>query len=332
MQKSILGCMILIGMAWNTARTQEIKPVTTLNDQLLTEKTVCFQLSPQETKSDFLIPADAYFVYSKINWTGGAPVLHVALVANELRRPKTQWEGDSPLERDFKLEGETTQGWYLKITNPSTFQSAFGCCTFYYTRKVELKRGFAFDATNINPDTNKITYAKFIGIDRSAWGTGTFQITPDGEMGISYENGNYLKYMGAKGMLIKQGDSTFMVTRPPYFGGIPLSPLLSTGVPNADMPPAPTEFVSSENQKWYFGLYWWTNDLNGKLSNLPPFLFKAFELGGESDYMSTLKGHLENKDVFFTHDFLIDSIDIILMQAKGADKNKKPGKIKEKKN
>lgn len=325
--------MILGGMVLNIVHAQEVKPTIALNGQVLMEKTICFQLAPQETKFDFRIPEDAHYVYSKINWTGGAPALHVALVANELRRPKAQWEGDSPLERDFKLGEETTQGWYLKITNPSTFQSAFGCCTFYYTRKVEVKRGFAFDATNINLDTNKITYAEFIGIDRSTWGTGTFQITPEGEMGISYENGNYLKYMGDKGMLIKRGDSSLLVARPPYFGARPVSPLLSTGAPKVDIPPAPTEFVSTENQKWYFSLYWWINGLNEKLLDLPPFLFKEFELKGENEYAAALKDYLENKDFFLTHHFLVTSIDAMLMGAKEADKNKtsKKGKDKKKK-
>lgn len=324
--------MILGGMVLHIARAQEIKPTIALNGQALMEKTICFQLSPQETKFDFRIPEDAHSVYSKINWTGGAPALHVALLANELRRPKAQWEGNSPLEREFKLDGEITGEWYLKITNPSTLKPAFGCCTFYYTRKVEVKRGFSFDGANINQDTNKITYAEFIGIDRSTWGTGTFQITPEGEMGISYENGNYLKYMGAKGMLIKRGDSSFLVPRRPYYWGIPDSLPSNSNVaiqtPDGNIPVAPTKFASTEDQEWYFLLCKWVDDLNKELSDLPPFLFKAFKLKleYESQYTSVLNYQMENKGIFSTHQFLINLIDHILGEAISVDGKKKPEK------
>lgn len=331
MKKLIVSCVILGGMVMNIACAQEIKPAITLNGQVLMEKTICFQLSPQETKFDFRIPEDAHYVYFKINWTGGAPKLHVALLTNELRRPKAQWEGNSPLEREFKLDGEINGEWYLKITNPSASQTAFGCCTFYYASKAELKRDFSFDGANIDLDTNKITYAEFIGFDKSTWGTGTFQITPDGEMGISYKNGNYLKYLGDKGMLIKRGDSISVVERPPYWGGGLDPQVLLNQVQSGDKPPNPKKFASEENQDWYSTLYLWTYSLNEKLSNLPPFLFMVFGIEGENSYKSTLKNYQKNKNVFLTHDFLVTSIYFMLMGAEEGYKKNNTKNVKDEK-
>lgn len=316
--KSILSSIAVATLCLSFVAAQQPSPVVTIQGQKMMERTVCFQLAPLQSQADIAIPADAVQVYVKINWTGGSSILQVSMQANELRRAKARWEGASPLEKAIKMDPQSSTQWHLKIYNPSDAFPAYGCCILYYSVDQKIKNNMVFDGSNLQIDTGKMTYATLLNIDKSSWGDGTIKMMPDGEVGIVYANGNNIKYLENKHLVLYKGDSIYNINNRD------MSPLFNQ-IPYATPPPMPSSFDDSSDQAWLNLFSKWINYSNDKLYELSQGLIEKSELKIDKDLkFSDLKKQVEEKKgTIGLHDFLINTLLIaIAHESESSSKNK----------